>query len=200
MSTADVETRRPGRPRSPEADDAILAAATAVFAECGYDGMTMEGVAARAGVGKGTIYRRYQCKLDLVIAAARMFSQVDEPPVDTGTAAGDLRGLVDAFITVLTDTPLGVALPMLIAERARIPELKAAHDAVILKKRKQSRAVVRRGIARGDLRADADVEMVIETYVSPILYRFLMTDLPLDDAFAADVVSTVLRAFGSGRR
>ena len=78
-AAAGVEARRPGRPRSVEADEAILAAAFAVFAECGFDGMTVEGVAARAGVGKGTIYRRYPGKLDLIIAASQYFGQEREP-------------------------------------------------------------------------------------------------------------------------
>ena len=77
-ATADPEARRPGRPRSTEADEAILEAAVDLFAECGFDGLTVEGVAARANVGKATIYRRYPCKVDLVIAASRCFALDDE--------------------------------------------------------------------------------------------------------------------------
>jgi AcrR family transcriptional regulator len=190
-------SRRPGRPRSVEADVAILGAAAAVFAECGFEGMTVEGVALRAGVGKGTIYRRYPCKLDLVIAAAGMFSQADEPPVDTGSTAGDLRALADSFVSVLTETPLGAALPMLVAERARIPELRAAIDDVVHRKRARSGVVVSRAIEGGGLRPDADVEQVIESLSGPILYRFLITDLPLDDAFTSATVDAAIRAFGN---
>ena len=75
---ADPEARRPGRPRSTEADEAILEAAVDLFAEGGFDGLTMEGVAARADVGKTTIYRRYPCKVDLVIAASRCFALDDD--------------------------------------------------------------------------------------------------------------------------
>ena len=190
-----VEARRPGRPRSAEADEAILAAAFAVFAECGFDGMTVEGVAARAGVGKGTIYRRYPGKLDLIIAASQYFGQEREPAVDTGTIAGDLRALIDRLIGVFTSSPVGTAMPMLIAERRRIPELAAAHDEITATKRERNRAVIERAIERGELRADADPELVIDMYVSPVLYRFLVTDLPLDDKFASSVVDTVVRAF-----
>src|SRR4051794_12498913 len=135
MAAADVEARRRGRPRSVEADDAILTAAFAVFAECGFDGMTVEGVAARAGVGKGTIYRRYPNKLDLVIAASTYFAQEREPSPDTGTIAGDLRVLIDRLIAVFTNSPVGTALPMMIAERKRLPELAAAHDDITARKR-----------------------------------------------------------------
>ena len=196
---AAVESRRRGRPRSTEADEAILAAAFAVFAECGFDGMTVEGVAARAGVGKGTIYRRYDNKLDLVIAASQYFAQEREALPDTGTIEGDLRVLVDRLIAVFTSSPVGTALPMLIAERRRIPELAASHDEITAKKRERNRTVIRRAIDRGALRADADPELVIDAYVSPVLYRFLVTDLPLDAKFAANVVQTVVQAFGCSR-
>jgi AcrR family transcriptional regulator len=192
--TVTSVVRRRGRPRSAEADEAILSAAFAVFAECGFDGMTVEGVAARAGVGKGTIYRRYQNKLDLVIAASRYFAQ-REPLPDTGTIAGDLRVLIDRLIDALTDSPVGAALPMLIAERRRIPQLAAAHGDVTAKNRERIRTVIRRAIGRGELRADADPELVIDAYVSPVIYRFLVTDLPLDEKFARAVVGTVLAAF-----
>ena len=197
MAAADVETRRRGRPRSAEADDAILTSAFAVFAECGFDGMTVEGVAARAGVGKGTIYRRYPNKLDLVIAASTYFAQEREPSPDTGTIAGDLRVLIDRLIAVFTNSPVGTALPMMIAERKRLPELAAAHDEITARKRERYRAVIRRAITRGELRPDADPELVIDTFVSAVLYRFLVTDLPLDPRFASNVVDTVLHAFGN---
>lgn len=195
MSPTGVEARRRGRPRSTEADEAILTAAFAVFAECGFDGMTVEGVAARAGVGKGTIYRRYDNKLDLVIAASHYFAQEREAVPDTGTIEGDLRVLIDRLIAVFTSSPVGTALPMLIAERRRIPELAVAHDEMTAKKRERNRMVIRRAIDRGELRADADAELVIDAYVSAVLYRFLVTDLPLDARFATNVVDTVLRAF-----
>ena len=192
---AGVEARRPGRPRSVEADEAILTAAFAVFSECGFDGMTVEGVAARAGVGKGTIYRRYPGKLDLIIAASQYFAQEREPAVDTGSIAGDLRALIDRLIGQFTNSPVGAALPMLIAERRRIPELAAASDEITATKRERNRAVIRRAIERGELRADADPELVIDMYVSPVLYRFLVTDLPLDAKFASRVVTAVVNAF-----
>ena len=78
---------------------------------------------------------------------------------------------------------------MLIAERRRIPELAAAHDEITATKRERNRAVIRRAIDRGELRADADPELVIDMYVSPVLYRFLVTDLPLDAKFASNVVT-----------
>jgi AcrR family transcriptional regulator len=195
MTTTEAEARRPGRPRSAEADQAILDAAVELFAEVGLDGLTVEGVAARAGVGKATIYRRYPCKIDLVIAASRSFAFDGALHPDLGSTRADLRALVDWLISMLTSTALGRAMPRMVADRARVAELADAHREIVREKRACHREVVLRGIARGDLRADADPEAVIDAYVGPIFYRFLISDAPLDDAFAGALVDTVLRAF-----
>jgi len=189
-----VSARRPGRPRSVEADEAILEAAVDLFAAGGLDGLTVEGVAARAGVGKATIYRRYPCKVDLVIAASRCFAFDDDQP-DTGTTRGDLRAMVAGLIERLTTTAIGRAIPMMVADRARVPELAEAHRAIVAEKREHHRCAILRGIARSDLRADVDPEAVIDAYVGPVFYRFLISDAPLDDDFADALVDTVLRAF-----
>ena len=196
MTSTEVP-RRPGRPRSAEADEAILEAAVDLFAEVGLEGLTVEGVAARAGVGKATIYRRYPGKVDLVVAAARRFTEGPVEAPDTGTTRGDLRELVDGLVRLLTNTPLGRVLPILIAARTRVPELDVAYAEIVAAKRARSGVVIRRAIERGDLRADADPELVADFYVSPIFYRFLITNAPLDDAFAAAIVDTTMRAFGA---
>jgi AcrR family transcriptional regulator len=195
VSTATA-ARGPGRPRSTEADRAILEAAVEIFAESGLDGLTVEGVAARAGVGKGTIYRRYPGKVELVVAATRCFTEADQPGPDTGSTHGDVRVLVDHLIAMLTTTPLGRALPILVASRARVPEIDRAFIEIVTTKRAHGARVVARGIARGDLCADADRELVIDSYVSPVFYRYLITRAPLDEPFAAEVVRATMRAFG----
>jgi AcrR family transcriptional regulator len=187
--------RAPGRPRSVEADEAILEAAVDVFAEVGFEALTMEGVALRAGVGKNTLYRRYPNKLELVVSAVRRFTDVGAPPPDTGSTPGDVRAVVDDLVAIVTDTPMGRMLPILVATRTRVPELDAAYSEIVADKRARSAAVVRAGIARGDLRADVDVEAVVDALVSPIFYRLLVTDAPLDEQFRATLVVTVLRAF-----
>jgi AcrR family transcriptional regulator len=193
----DTRARRPGRPRSTQADEAILEAAVEIFAEVGLEGLTVEGVAARAGVGKATIYRRYPGKMELVVAAVRCFTQPRLAPPDTGTTCGDLAALVDGLIVMLTTTPLGRALPTLVAARTRVPELDHTYTDIVAEKRARSAVVIRRGIDRGDLRADVDPEIVIDCYVSPIFYRFLVTGAPLDETFATGIVDATLRAFGT---
>ena len=131
-----------------------------------------------------------------MIAASRCFAlDGDDLPPDTGDTRGDLRALVEWLIAMLTTTPIGRALPMMVADAPAIPELAEAHRALVAEKRARHRIVVRRGIDRGDLRADVDLEAVIDAYVGPIFYRFLISDAPLDAAFADTLVDTVLRAF-----
>ncbi len=189
--------RAPGRPRSSAADEAILEATVDLFAEVGLEALTMEGVAARAGVSKNTLYRRYPNKLDLVVSAVRCYTNVGAPPPDTGTTRGDVRALVDDLVAIVTATPMGRMLPILVAARTRVPELDVAYSEIVADKRARSAAVVRRGIERGDFRADVDLELVVDAFVSAVFYRVLVTNAPLDEAFRAAVVDTALRAFGT---
>ena len=196
MTAAAPDVRRsPGRPRSAEADEAILGAAIELFADAGYEGLTVEGVAARAGVSKATVYRRYPGKLDLVVAACKAYADVGRAAPDTGTTRGDIAEIVDSLIATLTDTALGRALPMLVAEGARVPELFVEQQAIVQEKRSRIRTVVERAVARGDLRDDVDLEYVVDACVGPVFYRFLVTHAPLDARFAAALVESVLRAY-----
>ena len=197
MTAIPVEgaRRAPGRPRSLEADEAILEAAVEVFAEVGLESLTMEGVAARAGVSKNTVYRRYPNKLALVVSAVRCYTNVGAPPPDTGTTRGDVQALVADLVAIVTNTPMGRMLPILVAVRTRTPELDVAYSEIVADKRARSAAVVRRGIARGDFRADVDVDVVVDALVSPVFYRLIVTNAPLDEAFRAAVVDAAMRAF-----
>ncbi len=196
MTAASAEVRRPpGRPRSAEADEAILDATLELFADAGLEGLTVEGVATRAGVGKATVYRRYPGKLELVVASLRAAADAASPPPDTGTIRSDLRELVDTLIGRLTRTAVGRAMPMLVAEAARVPELAAEHQAIVREKRGRVRAVVERAAARGDLREGVDADLVVDACVGPVFYRFLVTRAPLDARFVSAHVESVLRAF-----
>ena len=133
-----------------------------------------------------------------MIAASRSFAlDGDDLPPDTGDTRADLHALVEWLIAMVTTTPIGRALPMMVADRTRVPELAQAHRELVAEKRARHREVLRRGVDRGDLRSDVDLEAVIDAYVGPIFYRFLISDAPLDDAFADTLVDSVLRAFGT---
>src|SRR6266567_7922740 len=115
--------RSPGRPRSLRAERAILDATLDLLASEGFDRLTVEGVAAMAGVGKATIYRRWASKLDLVLAAVGELSVHPLPELTTGSTRDDLVTLLRHVIEALTGTIAGRILPGLIAETARSPAL-----------------------------------------------------------------------------
>lgn len=197
MTSAQVveQERRPGRPRSTEADAAILDAATDAFIELGWDGLTIEGVAARAGVGKTTIYRRYSCRLDLLLAAVRRVSQGKDQAPDTGSLRGDLVALVESFVRMLTGSRSGRAVPVMVAAIARNPELAVAYTAFIAERRAVSAVPIERAIGRGELPIDVDIALLLDLLVAPVFYRAFVSREPADDAFVTNLVDTVLRAF-----
>ncbi len=182
----------PGRPRSAECDVAILDAALELFAEVGFEGFTVESVATRAGVGKATIYRRYANKEELVIAAARSLSVVVAPAPDTGTFAGDLRESARGLVHLLTDTIAGTAVRQLVAELDRNEELRVAHGEFLTGRRAQMAAAVGRGVARGELPARTDPELVADLVAGPIFYRHLVLCGRLDRRYADALVARVL--------
>jgi AcrR family transcriptional regulator len=186
------EARQVGRPRSEEADRAILDAALQLFAEAGFDGLTVEGVAARAGVGKATIYRRYPGKVDLVMAAARVVCLAEVPHLDTGSVAEDLRAIARGLVHLLTETVAGPAVAQIVSELDRNPELRHAHSDFIATRRALTTAAVQRGVERGELVPETDAELVTDLVGGPIFYRYLLSGQPLDDAFADHLVESVL--------
>jgi AcrR family transcriptional regulator len=184
--------RRPGRPRSATADQAILDAALELFVEAGLEGLAVEQVAARAGVGKATIYRRYPGKIDLVIAAARCLTSSVAAVPDTGTADGDLRAIARGLVHLLTQTMAGQAVAQVVAEVQRNGDLRRAHAEFVTGRRAGTIAAVKRGIERGELRADTDAELVADLLAGPIFYRHLVSGGRLDPAFADRLVEAVL--------
>jgi AcrR family transcriptional regulator len=193
MAAAE-EARRPGRPRSAEADEAILSTTLEVFAGCGYDGLSVEAVAARAGVAKATIYRRYPSKLDLVMAACTSFTSQAMPAPDTGSLRGDVETIVANLTRFLSSTVGGRVAPQMIAGAARSRELGAAHRGFVAERRIVAIDAVRRAIDRGEVRRDADLEVAADLIAGPIFYRHLVTGAPLDDRFASELVESVVRA------
>lgn len=167
--------RKPGRPRSAEADRAIFTKTLELLADEGLRGLSVEKVAAQAGVAKTTIYRRFPTKRDLVraaLASVAGFGQLDPP--DTGSIRGDLYVLARARVDVLKRTRTQLLMPRLMAEAGSDPELHAliltvfanpARDVVI--------RALRRGVDRGELREDVDVELLTDMVAGLMVYRLL---------------------------
>jgi AcrR family transcriptional regulator len=178
-------------------DGAILMAAIQLLSEAGYAGLTVAEVARRAGVSKPAVYRRWAQKSQLVVEAMVTQMPLRVPP-DTGSTVEDLLALTNQLLTTLTQTPLGRVLPGLVAEMAADPDLAASYRGLVVEPtRRLWRAAVEAGIARGDLVADTDVELVLDVLSGPLYVRLLITGDAIDPNFARAGVDLVLARYGT---
>ena len=185
--------RGAGRPRSAEADVAILEAASAILAERGLAGMSMEEVAARAGVGKATVYRRWPSRGALALDAFMSEFRSQLPLPDTGTLRGDLFDALRAWSRAVNKTRAGGMLAGLIAEAQRDPLLAAAwRQRVFDPLRAQHKGLVERAARRGEIAPGTDADVVLDLVFGAAYHRLLHGHLPLDDRFARQVVDLVM--------
>ncbi|MGH9212306.1 MAG: TetR/AcrR family transcriptional regulator [Acidimicrobiales bacterium] len=184
-------SRRPGRPRDARADEVILDAAAAVLGESGAHGFSVDAVAARAGVGKATIYRRWPSRAQLLLETAHMATP-DVPDPDTGSVRRDLVLLMAGLLTKMRDTPAGRLMPAVMAEAAVNAEMRELLQRFVEDRRSRAVAAVRRGIDRGELRSDVDVDLVVDLVAGPIFQRLFITGQPVFDALAERTVDAVL--------
>lgn len=197
---APRRARRPrrGRPRSTHADRRILDAAAEVMAEKGINGLTIEEVALRAGVGKTTIYRRWSSRGTLALDAflAEFEGQKGRLP-DTGTVAGDLRAALGAWVRAVSGTNANTMLVGLIAEIQHDRGLAAAwRDQVIAPLRAQYSIMLDRGVTRGEIPAETDAGVVLDLLFGACYYRLLQRR-PLNDQFVNQVVDVVAAGVGA---
>jgi AcrR family transcriptional regulator len=182
-----------GRPRSAEADRAILAATVDLLASRGLAAMSIEEIAARAGVGKATIYRRWRSKGLLALDAFVTVFREQQPLPDTGTLRGDLTAALTAWVRAVTRTSMGPMLTGLIAEAQHDQSLRAAwRERVLEPLRSQPRIMLDRAIARGEIPATVDREVVLDLVFGAAQHRLLLGHLPLTDEFIGEVVDVVL--------
>jgi AcrR family transcriptional regulator len=190
VSSSDTRAR-PGRRRDPACDQAILDAALAAFVEDGYHGMSIEGVAGRAGVGKASIYRRYASKAPLLVAAIRHRLHIVDHYPDTGDLRADLRAMLAPLVERLrsADGPLLIAF---MTERFREPELAEEFDrCVVGHKKVHLRKIIRDAIDRGDLPPETDVDLVAE-FGPALIWHQALGNQPLDAGLAERIVDQIV--------
>jgi AcrR family transcriptional regulator len=191
---------RRGRPRSDRADRAILQSTQDLLIQNGYADLRLEHVAARAGVGKATIYRRWKSREALVLT---LLMELAAPHIgidDSGDTRAELLAAVTNAMRAVVDTPFGPVIRAVLSEIAIDPALGDPFRAnVVQARRAEVGRVIQRGIARGDLRPDVDVGIATELLVGPVYFR-LMFGGELDDAFAERVVDAVLRGYAKAAR
>jgi AcrR family transcriptional regulator len=187
---------RPGRPRSMQAERAIIDAALEEFAESGASGLCIEKVAAKAGVGKATIYRRWPGKEDLLLdAIATLKSPL---PVPKGESAReDLAAILDAIGREASDPPRARQFALLLGEGACYPRLLGRYVETVLEPRREVvRSVLRRGVATGELREETNVEAAVDMLIGAVLARPRTGDRA-DRGYARRVVDELLTGLAS---
>jgi AcrR family transcriptional regulator len=179
-----------GRPRSEEAHQAILDATLELLAEVGFSALTVEGVASRAGVGKATIYRRWASKLPLVVEAFGGLPALED--ADTGSVERDLKTMLRAYMELFHKTPLGTVVPSLAGERFHNQDLSKSFEPVMKDRRQPLVRALQRGVARGELSPDLDVELAADLVVGPIAVRLFFTGRALHPDIVEPIVDLAL--------
>jgi AcrR family transcriptional regulator len=191
--TPRTETRRPGRPRSDDTRQAIVRAAFELLEESGMARFTIEGVAARSGAAKTTIYRWWPRKGALAMEAYHSEIAAMVSFADGDSAVADLRKLLHLMAQAFA-SKTGRILGGLIAEGQTDPDLLAAYREGVLEPRRAAvRRILQRGMEGGELRPDLDPEATLDALYGPFLARLLLRHAPIDDAYVDRLADTVLR-------
>jgi AcrR family transcriptional regulator len=187
-----VRSPRGGRPRDPSRDGVIRAAILRLLAEVGYGALTMDAVAAEAGVGKATIYRRWRTKHDLVVDTLSDVNRAIAVPPDTGSVEGDIRALMHLIATTV-QSPAGAAVRSLLPAMRYQPALvDAFRNGPLAVWRNAFSEMWARAEARGEVRAGMDKSVTGEAISALIVQRWLLTGQPLDSAYVDEVFETVV--------
>ena len=187
-----VDAPRRGRPRDARCDHAILQATLDLLTEGGASGLSIDGVAARAGVGKATIYRRWLSKEALLLEALGTDTSVMPSP-DTGSLRGDLEQYFEAMLDKLHQNQRSDVLPHLIEAAFFDAEVKQSLDQYLSNRQKPLRVILQRAQLRGEIAATTDLKVLSDTLVGPIIYRRLLTQGRLDRAFVRKLLDIVLQ-------
>jgi AcrR family transcriptional regulator len=195
VSTDSTPAPPRGRPRSDVVHEAILRATLELLAEVGVSGLTIEGVAARAGAGKATIYRRWSSKSAVVMAAIESLPALSVQP--NGDTREDLIAILEELVRLLSATPLGGVFAHLATDRGRDPELDAKVTAYYEAQRAPIVAVLRTAAARGEIGDATGPEQLVDLFVGPVTIPVVFQSQPVDHSFVALVVDTALTGLRS---
>lgn len=189
---APVRSSRGGRPRDPSRDGVIRAAILQLLAEVGYHALTMDAVAAEAGVGKATIYRRWRTKHDLVVDTLADLDRAIAVPPDTGAVESDARALME-LIAATVQSPAGAAIRSLLPAMQYQPALvQAFRNGPQAAWNSAFSAMWARAEARGEVRPGMSGSVTAEAVSALIVQRWLLTGEPLDSAYLDEVFQTVV--------
>jgi AcrR family transcriptional regulator len=193
MATPQKHTRGRGRPRDEAARLRILKAALDLMDETAFAQVTAEAIAERAGTSKATLYRWWPNKAAVVIEAFREAIAPQLPLLDTGSLSEDLTVQVRNFARVLSG-PGGRMLRSFIVAARSDPDVAAAFRSIWSDPRRaEAKKVLRQKQKRGQLRKDADLDLVLDSLYGPLYYRFLVKNEPPSQKYAEALASLVIQ-------
>ncbi len=179
-----------GRPRDPAVDDAIRRATIQLTRELGYRGLSMEGIAARSGVSKQTVYRRFRSKGEVVLDALIGYAVAKLPTPDTGSLHGDLTELLTSTFRAVQGVP-GSLNRALAAEALQDEEFaRRAWDDLLAVRREAARTILVRGRLRGEVHHPDD-ELLLDLAYGPMWYRLLFGVEALTDDYARSLAAAI---------
>ena len=193
-----LPTQTRGRRRSRRSHDAIVAATQELLLERGYAELTIEGIAARAGVGKQTIYRWWPSRAALVLEAYLAGEEAVPPPPEGGSVGDDIRALLGWLIAVLAEPTGGPVVAGLVSDLQHDADLaRGFRQHVVPARREAMLAALERGRARREIRGDADLELAVDALHGAVFYRLLLSGERLDDAFVDGLADQTLAGLRS---
>jgi AcrR family transcriptional regulator len=181
----------------PDKTDAIVAAFYDVLTESGHDKLTMDRVAARAGVGKAALYRRWRSKEQMLTElVAALGDEEGRPAPDLGSLRDDLYALLADTIDVGNDPLIQQVMAYVIAMARSSPELVQAMRRVPGPSRETGQVILQRAIDRGELAPGTDLQIALDIITGPMWMRVILAGETLDPDYARRLTATVLRALG----
>ncbi len=184
--------RKRGRPRDPEADGRILAAASSLILLRGFESMTVDEVASNAGVGKATVYRRWSRKEDLAVAAMEQLYRDEMPSPDTGSIRGDLQSMFGSVLSFV-NSPAGIDyVRTTIKESMRDDRIATLYREASLRAAASATEVFQRAIERGEVRPDIPVRAAVEFLGGLVATRVITAEEMPRLAELDDLVDLVL--------
>lgn len=187
-------------PRVERSRQVILRAALDELGAAGYGAFSIESVAARAGVGKSTIYRHWPDRVALIADAFEAAHEHAVPPIEGLTARQGLERLLRHVAEIVTDPAFSAPIPALIEGAERDPRLREFRHRYSALRRQSLTNLIRQGAADGEFRARADPEIAAQALLGPIFYQRLLTSEPFDPSRVSELIDTVLGSAPSPRQ
>lgn len=202
MTTQPHQSRKPAGAAvlQPDKTDAIRAAFYQELAESGHEALTMDRVAARAGVGKAALYRRWRSKEQMLAELVGALGEDEQAPApDLGSLRADLIAYLDSGTTAVDNPLFQRAVPYVISQARSSPELVRGLSKLPGPSREAGRIVLRRAIDRGELPAGTDIELALDLITGPVIMRVFVMGESLAGDYSERLIDAVLRTLQPGR-